>query len=156
MPEAVEEQIIESMASKHPNIFGDARILSHKQISVRVRREDLINAALYLRDSLGFTHPISAGGIDWLKENRMEVIYYLLNPENRVLLMLRIDLPRDHPRLSSMTGVWEAFNFHEREAREMFGIEFEGHPNPVNLLLPPDWRGGFPLRKDFKGEGVRT
>jgi NADH:ubiquinone oxidoreductase subunit C len=45
-------------------------------------------------------------------------------------------------------------SFHEREAHEMFGIEFENHPNMIPLLIPPDWRGGFPLRKDFKGEAV--
>jgi NADH-quinone oxidoreductase subunit C len=44
-------------------------------------------------------------------------------------------------------------SFHEREAHEMFGIEFEGHENMIPLLLPPDWKGGYPLRKDFKGEG---
>ncbi|MGQ9679203.1 MAG: NADH-quinone oxidoreductase subunit C [Candidatus Bathyarchaeia archaeon] len=156
MQEAVEKRIIESMESTYPNIFRDAQILAPKCISIRVRKEGVMDAALYLRDGLGFTHPISAGGVDWLKENRMEVIYYLLNPENRIMLMFRIDLPRDDPRLISMTTVWEAFNFHERETREMFGIEFERHPNPMNLLLPPDWKGGHPLRKDFKGEGIQT
>jgi NADH:ubiquinone oxidoreductase subunit C len=54
-----------------------------------------------------------------------------------------------------MTEVWEAMSFHERETHEMFGIEFKNHPNLVPLLLPPDWKGGYPLRKDFKGEGVK-
>ncbi len=63
-------------------------------------------------------------------------------------------LSRDDLVLPTMTTVWEAMSFHERETKEMFGIDFEGHENMIALLLPPDWKGGYPLRKDFKGEGV--
>jgi NADH-quinone oxidoreductase subunit C len=56
--------------------------------------------------------------------------------------------------MPTLTMVWGAMDFHEREAHEMFGIEFEGHTNMIPFLLPPDWRGGHPLRKDFKGEGA--
>jgi NADH-quinone oxidoreductase subunit C len=83
------------------------------------------------------------------------MIYYLMNPSTRFILTLRVNLPRDNLKLPSMTQLWEAMSFHERETREMFGIDFEGHPNLIPLLLPPDWRGGYPLRKDFKGEGAQ-
>jgi NADH:ubiquinone oxidoreductase subunit C len=84
----------------------------------------------------------------------MQMIYYLMNPSSKLMLTYRVDLPRDDTVLPTLTEVWEAMSFHEREAHDMFGIEFEGHPNMIPLLIPPDWKGGFPLKKDFKGEGV--
>ena len=84
----------------------------------------------------------------------MQMMYYLMHPTSKFVVTLRINLPRDNPTLPTSTRIWEAMSFHEREAHEMFGIEFEGHANMIPLLLPPDWRGGYPLRKDFKGEGV--
>jgi NADH:ubiquinone oxidoreductase subunit C len=85
----------------------------------------------------------------------MQMIYYLLNPESKIILTLRVDLPRDDLELPSLTRVWEAMSFHEREAHEMFGFYFEGHGNLIPLLLPPGWavaNRGYPLRKDFKLE----
>ena len=155
MQGTAEQASVESIRSAHPEKVSEAKVLGPNLISISVRREDLLEIAISLRDRFGFSHPVSASGVDWLKENRMQVIYYIEDPSTKLMLTLRVELPRDNPRIPTMTGVWEAMNFHERETREMLGIEFEGHPNPMNLLLPPDWRGGYPLRKDFKGEGVQ-
>jgi NADH-quinone oxidoreductase subunit C len=81
-------------------------------------------------------------------------MYYAMNPDLNAQVILKVNISRDNPVLPTMTKVWSAMSFHEREAREMFGIMFEGHDNLIPLLLPPDWKGGYPLRKDFKGEGV--
>ena len=119
-----------------------------------MKKEGLLDAARSLKDDFGFTHPSSGGAIDYPREDRMQMMYYLLNPSSKIMVTLRVNLPRDDLALPSVTQVWEAMSFHERETWEMFGIEFEGHPNMIPLLLPPDWKGGYPLRKDFKGEGV--
>jgi NADH-quinone oxidoreductase subunit C len=63
-------------------------------------------------------------------------------------LMVRTLVPRATPRLPSLTGLYAGANWHERETFEMFGIEFEGHPNLVPLLLPDGFEGN-PLRKEF-------
>jgi NADH:ubiquinone oxidoreductase subunit C len=149
-----EETFVEALKSAHPDVVESAEALKHGRVSVVVNREAFIEVARSLRDDFGFTHPVSGGAIDYPKENRMQMMYYLMNPESRFTLIYRVDLPRDDLTLPTLTQVWEAMSFHEREAHEMFGIEFEGHPNMIPLLLPPDWRGGHPLRKDFKGEGV--
>ncbi len=154
MSKPPEETFIEELKSAHPDVVESAEVLRHKRVSVVVKRESFIELARSLRDDFGFTHPVSGGAIDYPKENRMQMMYYLMNPESRFTLIYRVDLPRDDLTLPTLTQVWEAMSFHEREAHEMFGIEFEGHPNMIPLLLSPDWRGGHPLRKDFKGEGV--
>jgi len=155
VPERAEEAFAEAVKAAHPDLVEEAKALRPKRVSVIAKREGFLELARALRDDFGFLHPVSAGAVDYPKENRIQLIYYLMNPSSRFMLTFRVDLPRDEPSLPSMTQVWEAMSFHERETREMFGIDFEGHPNMVPLLLPPDWRGGYPLRKDFKGEGAQ-
>lgn len=149
-----EEAFARSIKATHPDLIESAEVLRSKMVSAVVKREGLLNVARSLRDDFGFTHPVSGGAVDYPKENKMQMIYYLLNPSSKFMLTYRVDLPRDDTILPTLTDVWEAMSFHEREAHDMFGIEFEGHPNMIPLLIPPDWKGGFPLRKDFKGEGV--
>jgi len=150
-----EEELVEELKREHSELLHDAIVHRSKRVSVIAKRERVLELARILRDQYGFTQPVSAGAVDYIKEGRMQMIYYLMNPKTRFMLMLRVDLPRDDPRMPSITEIWDAMNFHEREAWEMFGINFEGHPNLTHLLLPPDWRGGYPLRKDFRGEGIR-
>ncbi len=149
-----EAELVEAITASHAERIVSAEVLRSLRVSVVVKREAFLEMAESLRDEFGFKIPSAAGGMDYPKEERMQMIYYLFNPDSKITLMFRVDLPRDDPTLPTLTGVWEAMSFHEREAHEMFGIEFEGHPNMIPLLLPPDWRGGYPLRKDFKGEAA--
>jgi NADH-quinone oxidoreductase subunit C len=149
-----EAELIEAIAASHAEQIESAEVLRSQRVSVVVKREAILEMAAILRDEHGFKTPSAAGGLDYPKEERMQMIYYLFNPDSKITLTMRVDLPRDDPSLPTLTGVWEAMSFHEREAHEMFGIEFEGHPNMIPLLIPPDWRGGYPLRKDFKGEAA--
>lgn len=130
------------------DVFEDIRA------SIYAKSENIIEVAEILKNEYGFVIPIAGGAIDYPEEKKMQMNYYLNNPDSDFIIIYRIDVNRENPSLPSMTRVWEAMSFHERETREMFGIDFEGHPNLVPLLLPPDWKGGYPLRKDFKGEGV--
>lgn len=129
-------------------------IKNEDYVSITVKYDLLLPVAKTLKEKLGFTIPIACGGVDYPDENKIQMIYYISNPKSRFLLTLRVDITRDLPELPSLTHVWEGMSFHEREAYEMFGVNFEDHPNLVPLLLPPSWKGGYPLRKDFKGEGI--
>jgi NADH:ubiquinone oxidoreductase subunit C len=149
-----EAEFTEKVKAAHPDLVESSGGLRERRVSVTVRRDGVLEVAKSLRDDFGFTHPVCGGAVDYPKENRMQMIYYLMHPGSRIMLTYRVDLPRDDLKLPTLTQVWEAMSFHERETHDMFGIEFEGHPNMIPLLLPPDWRGGYPLRKDFKGEGV--
>ncbi len=148
-----EAEFVKAIKANYPDLIVSAEVLRSKRVSAVVKREGFLEVAKSLKGDFGFTHPVSGGAVDYPKEERMQMIYYLLHPDSRFMLTYRVDLPRDDLKLPTLTQVWEAMSFHEREAHEMFGIEFEGHENMIPLLLPPDWRGGYPLRKDFKGEG---
>ncbi|MHA1832680.1 MAG: NADH-quinone oxidoreductase subunit C [Candidatus Baldrarchaeia archaeon] len=150
MKEEVEKELVEAIKSKFPDVIEEAEVLRSKRISVTVKVDKILEVARFIRDELGFDYPISAGAVDYIKEKQFQVIYYLLSSKKKVVLMLRVNIPRDRPIAPSLTPVWSAMDFHERETWEMFGITFKGHPNLTRLLLPEDWEGGYPLRKDFK------
>lgn len=151
-----EEEIIRTIEKAFPELVEEAAVLQKKRISVTISPEGLLEVARYLRDQLGFDHPISAGGIDFMREKLLQMVYYLMSSEKRIMLMLKVNIPRDNPVLPTLTQIWNAMSPHEREAWEMLGICFEEHPNLTHLLLPKDWEDGYPLRKDFKlrGKGV--
>ena len=74
---------------------------------------------------------------------------------NGAIVTIRTEVPKDNPRIPSITGLIPGANFHEREAADLFGVIFQGHPNPARLVLPEDWPENlYPLRKDAKIDDV--
>ncbi|HEX5139491.1 MAG TPA: NADH-quinone oxidoreductase subunit C [Dehalococcoidia bacterium] len=86
-------------------------------------------------------------GVDY-EADGFEVVYQLRSFKLGHCVTVRAKLPRENPALPSVTDLWRGADWHERETRDMFGINFEGHPNLVPLLLPDDMLDHFPLRKD--------
>ena len=85
-------------------------------------------------------------GVD--REEAIEVVYHLYSLRRGHMIVLRARAAKDDCWLPSVTDIWKAANWHERETAEMFGVAFHGHPHPGHLLLPTGWRG-YPLRKDY-------
>jgi NADH-quinone oxidoreductase subunit C len=86
-------------------------------------------------------------------EPRFEVVYHLRSLGNRTRLVMRTRVGGDAPSVPSVTGVWAAADWFEREAFDLLGISFPGHPDLRRLLLPADWEG-YPLRRDYPLEGT--
>jgi NADH-quinone oxidoreductase subunit C len=86
-------------------------------------------------------------GVDHEAEG-MEVVYHLMSLTKNHEVAIKAKLPSEALHIASVSSVWNAANWHEREARDMFGIVFDGHPHLVPLLLPEDMTDHFPLRKD--------
>ena len=80
--------------------------------------------------------------------DRFEAVYHLYSFASNTYLELHVDVPRDKPVVPTVTDVWPAADWHEREAWDMMGIRFEGHPDLRRILLSDDWVG-HPLRKDY-------
>jgi NADH-quinone oxidoreductase subunit C len=120
------------------------------QLSVFVPRESIVELAQFLRDDpeLSYTFLENLCGVDYLgRDPRFEVVYHLLSMRNRHRICLKVGLPENDPTVPTLTGLWPAANWQEREAYDLLGIVFADHPNLYRILLPDDWVG-HPLRKD--------
>ncbi|WP_420577292.1 NADH-quinone oxidoreductase subunit C [Ekhidna sp.] len=82
------------------------------------------------------------------EKNTMEVIYNLYSIPFDLHLALKVELDRSKPEIDSVTKIWRTADWHEREAYDLLGIQFKGHPDLRRILLPDDWEG-HPLRKDY-------
>jgi NADH-quinone oxidoreductase subunit C len=121
------------------------------QITLYAPAERFKELARSLRDraELRFDVLVELTAVDFApREPRFEVVYILLSIEHRLRLRLKVRLPGAAARIPTVSDVWPAANWLEREVWDLFGIEFEAHPDPRRLLMPEDW-DGFPLRKDY-------
>jgi NADH-quinone oxidoreductase subunit C len=140
---ALREEIPRAVVEAAPSIDLHA--------TVYVSRDDLPAVARALRDraDLRFTLLVELTAVDYYpREPRFELVYLLVSLEHRRRLRMKVQLPGSDARAGTVTGVWPAANWLEREVWDLFGIVFDGHPDPRRLLMPEDWEG-FPLRKDY-------
>ncbi|HVL80890.1 MAG TPA: NADH-quinone oxidoreductase subunit C [Actinomycetota bacterium] len=121
---------------------------AHWQLRVRYAAEHRVDILAVLK-GMGFTFYSFCSAIDWPGDNRFEVFDHVYSMEDDLKVTVRCDIPRDNPRVASAVPVYGGADWHEREAWEMFGIVFHGHPRLARLLLP-DWFEGYPLRRDFE------
>jgi NADH-quinone oxidoreductase subunit C len=133
--------------------FSDAIVEATEfrgDLRVTVHAKELVAVAQFLRDDtqLAYIFLENLCGVDYLgREPRFEVVYHLLSFANRHRVCLKVGLPEDTPTVPSLTGLWPTANYQEREAYDMFGIIFSGHPSLTRILMPDDWEG-HPQRKD--------
>ena len=116
-------------------------------IDVQSSPEQIVEAAKIL-DETGFSLE-SISGVDWIKEEQMEVVYDYNRTDGKFCrVVVRVRIPRAEPSVPTISNIHPGANWHERETHEFFGINFEGHPYLVPLLLPED-ADFHPLLKDF-------
>jgi len=121
-------------------------------MSELIRPEELRSVARTYYSS-GFESLICLSGVDTMgmkgeTEPKILVVYHLENMTKNEKVILRVALNRENPRVPTVSDIWKVANWHEREAFDMYGIIFEGHPNLTRILCCDDWVG-YPLRKDY-------
>jgi NADH-quinone oxidoreductase subunit C len=112
----------------------------------------LVDAACYLRDVLGYAFLSDIAVVDYLADDMFELVYRFYTVAGGAGLVLKTRVPRADPRVPSLTPHWPGANFHEREALDLFGIVFEGHPFPRRIYMWDEFEG-WPMRKDFPKQG---
>lgn len=126
--------------------------------TVTVRREDILAVNRFLRDEveLRYNYLVDLCGVDNLgSEPRFMLVYHLYSYRRNERIRIKAGVPEEDCTIASMTPLWKGANWLEREAYDMFGIKFEGHPNLVRILNTDDF-DGHPLRKDFPVKGKRA
>jgi NADH-quinone oxidoreductase subunit C len=127
------------------------------EMTIHIERSAIREACVLLKQDpacpFNFLSDITC--VDWYPaEPRLEVIYHLLSIPNKERVRLKVRLNSSSPAIESITSVWPAANYFEREVFDMFGVRFNGHPYLRRILMPEDWEG-HPLRKDYPVEGYR-
>ena len=113
-----------------------------------VARESLIDACRFCKDDLGYNYLSDLTAVDWLDRSpRFDVVYHLMSLTDYVRFRLKVQAV-DGEAVPTVTPIWSAANWAEREVWDLFGIEFDGHPDLRRIQMPEGWIG-HPLRKDF-------
>ncbi len=131
--------------------FGDSireAWIDRKQSILVVDPKELLTLARYFRDQEKYDFLTDLTAVDWPKrEKRFDVVWNLYSFAKNERLRLKVHAG-ENESVPSVTGIWPVANWMEREAYDMFGIHFDGHPDLRRILLPDEWQG-FPLRKDY-------
>ncbi len=139
--------MVEDLEARFPGIVKKDERKGYEGYIVEAAH--LVEFARTLRDELGYDYLSSVTGVDYLPEGHMEVVYHAYKSTGGPALVFKVQVPRDNPVVPSLVPVYPGADFQEREAWDLLGIKFEGHPNLKRILM---WEGfhGHPLRKDWK------
>jgi len=145
------DALVRLMQEALPGVQLESAPSRDLQTTVFIPRDDVPAVMRTLRDrpELRFSVLAELTAVDfWPREPRFEVIYLLISLEHRLRLRLKVRLAGNTASVATVSGIWPAANWLEREVWDLFGIVFDGHPDPRRLLMPEDWQG-YPLRKDY-------
>lgn len=145
--------VMQVLSERYPDLD-----ITHKEdewVEVRLQADALLDLARFAREDprLQFNFLSSISAVDYV-EDGFQVVYHLISlPEGRRKLILKVTPAgdREAPEVPSVVELWPTADWHEREAWDLMGIRFTGHPDLRRILLRDDWVG-HPLRKDYRDE----
>ncbi len=144
---------VQALQQQLPNAIQNAKF-DRSELTLTVARESIIPVCQIVR-AAGFNFLADLTCVDWYpNQPRFQVTYHLLSHGLKQRLRLCVMVDEGDASVDSITPVWPAANFYEREVFDLFGVRFGGHPNMRRILMPDDYQGN-PLRKDFPVEGYR-
>ncbi len=117
-----------------------------------VLAERIVEAVLYLRDRLGYTYLSDIAVADYLADGLFEIVYRFYHLDGGAGLVLKVRVPREEPHVPALTPFWPGADFHEREAFDLYGVNFVGHPYLKRIYMWDEFEG-HPMRKDFPKQG---
>ena len=146
-------QLIQSVTALQPGVEQLAEETDCPTVTVGA--EGLLALMQALRDTpaLAFNQLVDHTSVDWLKEDRFELIYHLVSLEHGHTLRVSCSVPRAAAVVPSLASVWPVAEWQEREVYDLMGILYADHPDLRRLFLDDDWQG-FPLRKDYEDDFI--
>ncbi len=102
---------------------------------------------------LALDYPMCMTAVDFLEEKKIVCVYHLYSMRSGDKLVVKCDLGRDKPSIPTVSDLWRGCEWFEREVFDMFGVNFEGHPDMRRIMMTDDWVG-YPLRKDYKDSRI--
>jgi len=150
-------KIVEALRGVAPDGAVEAASAADGMPAIYIAREHVQAVCRAVRDlpALQFALAVDVTGVDYLpREPRFEVVYTLVSigvggyGDTPKRLRVKVRVPGTDPRMPTLSGVWKAMDWGEREVFDLFGIRFDGHPDLRRILMPEDWEG-YPARKDY-------
>lgn len=144
---------VEALRSAQPNMVQDVHQF-RDETTIVLAPKDIVTGARYLRDTQGlmYNYLSDISSVDYYPDSnrpgRFGVAYHLSSMLYSRRIRLKVYVQEDDLVVPTLTGVWHAANWLEREIYDMMGIVFEGHPDLRRVLMPDDWNG-HPLRRDY-------
>jgi len=147
MSEDTNQMITNVLADRFPGVIKPDEREGYEGYVIESER--LIEFAQAIRDELGYDYLSSVTGVDYLPDDKIEVVYHAYRSEGGSALVFKVQAPRAEATVPSLVSVFPGADFQEREAWDLLGIRFDGHPNLRRILM---WEGfhGHPLRKDWE------
>ncbi len=148
-----ENRAILTLQQQSPDAILDA-VFDRNELTLTIAREKIVFCCQAVQ-AAGYNFFEDVTCVDWYPaQPRFQVTYHILSHKLKERIRLCVMLDGTAPSIDSITSVWPAANFYEREVFDLFGIHFAGHPNLRRIMMPDDF-GYHPLRKDFPVEGYR-
>jgi NADH-quinone oxidoreductase subunit C len=144
------QEIYEIVKTRFGEAILEAKLEGVIDPFVKVAPDKIKDVALFLRDDerLQFDLLMCLSGVDYTG-GKLGVVYHLNSMKLNQKIVLKVDMTAENPRCQSVEAVWKTANWHEREAFDLYGISFDGHPDLRRILLPDDWEG-HPMKKDYQ------
>jgi NADH-quinone oxidoreductase subunit C len=146
---------LQALAEEAKAALGDAVLHTHYafgELTLSIRRDAIVEAVTTLRDMAGFISIVDICGVDYPeRQERFDVVYHLLSPTRNIRVRLKVTTDEVEP-VPSITGVFPGADWYEREAYDLYGMLFSGHPDLRRILTDYGF-DGHPLRKDFPTTG---
>ena len=152
--DAWDDPVASALKEEHGDAVESARTFAG-DLTLQIRRDSIAEVCASLKTKHRFTYLVDVCGADYPKrEPRFDVVYHAYSFEANRRVRLRVITDEATP-VPTVSGVWRAANWSEREVYDMYGVRFADHPDMTRILL---WEGfnGYPLRKDFPVEGLDT
>jgi NADH-quinone oxidoreductase subunit C len=148
-----EHPAVKAIAGWNAEALTDAKF-DRGELTLTVAASQIRGAAAAVQ-AAGYNFFEDMTAVDWFPSSpRFQLSYHILSHSFKEYIRLRVFLDGADPAVETITQVWPAANYYEREVFDLFGVRFEGHPNLRRILMPDDWQG-HPLRKDYPVEGYR-
>ncbi len=146
----IPQEIADSLKTKFSDAILEVKLDGVIDPFARVAPGKIKDVAMFMRDqeNMAFDYLMCLSGVDYTN-GKIGVVYHAASIKWNHKFTLKVDVTVENPHVQSVESVWKTANWHEREAFDLIGIVFDGHPDLRRILLPDDWEG-YPLRKDYK------
>lgn len=143
------QEIYDILKSQFGEALLESKLESVVDPFIKIQPDKIKEVAAFAKNDerLQFDYLMCLSGVDY--KGKLGIVYHLFSMTHKHKIVLKVEVPTENANVPSVESIWKTANWHEREAFDLYGINFIGHPDLRRMLLPDDWEG-HPLRKDYE------